>query len=82
MAIDRSGGKTVDLRSYVGGRWRTHERQTTLGQCSCKEAAVWLLALAERNESASEDAVFAAVMADSVEVWPSLLRIARNPQQR
>ncbi len=78
VAIDRSGGKTTDLRSYVGGRWRTHG-DNDLGTVSCKEAAVWLMALAERNESASEAAVFAAVMADSVEVWPSLLRIARNP---
>jgi len=78
VAVDRSGGRTLDLRSYVGGRWRT-QNESDFGTVSCKEAAAWLLALAERNEPASEDAVFPAVLADSVEVWPSLLRIARNP---
>jgi hypothetical protein len=36
------------------------------------------LGVAERGESAGEAAILPATLADSVETWPALLRIARN----
>jgi hypothetical protein len=78
VAVDRAGGRTIAVRAYVGGHWRG-TGALDLGTVSCAEAAGWLLGLAERDEQASEDAVFPAVIADSVVVWPALLRIARNP---
>ena len=77
IALDRSGGETVALRSYVGGRWRGGEA-VDLGTVPAREAAEWLLKLAEQNAGASEDAIFPAVLADSVQPWPALLRIAGN----
>lgn len=77
VALDRSGGRTVALRSYVGGRWRG-SADLDLGMVSAPEASRWLLALAERGEGAAEEAIFPATLADSVETWPALLRVARN----
>ncbi len=78
VAIDRAGGRTTDIRAYVGGRWRANGRATDLGTVSAPEASKWLLALAEQDERASEDAIFPATLADSIETWPALLRLARN----
>jgi hypothetical protein len=77
IALDRAGGKTVSLRAYVGGQWRG-SAAADLGAVPAAEAAGWLLALAERNEPASEKAVFPATLADGVETWPALLKIARD----
>lgn len=77
VALDRSRGKTIALRAYVGGRWRGTDA-VDLGTVPSREAAEWLVQLAESGEMASEDAVFPATLADSAEIWPALLRIARN----
>ena len=77
VALDRSGGRTIALRAYVGGHWQSGDA-VDLGTVPAKEAAEWLIVLAESDEMASDDAVFPATLADSVEVWPALLRIARN----
>jgi HEAT repeat protein len=81
VALDRSGGRTVAIRTYVGGRWHGGTA-TDLGVVPVKEAVNWLLALAERNEPASDDAIFPASIGDSVETWPAMLRIAKNPSLR
>lgn len=78
VALDRSSGRTVAIRTYVGGRWHGG-RATDLGTVPAAEAVTWLLTLAERNEPASDDAVFPASLGDSIESWPALLRIAKNP---
>jgi len=77
VALDRSHGRTVALRAYVGGHWRG-TGAVDLGTVPAKEAAEWLVTLAASSELASEDAVFPATLADSAEIWPALLRIARN----
>lgn len=77
LVVERANGRTTDLRAYVGGRWRG-TADADLGQVSAREAGQWLLALAEAGGPASEDAVFPATLADSMEAWPGLLRIARN----
>jgi hypothetical protein len=77
VALDRAGGRTVALRAYIGGNWRG-TNATDLGSVPAGEASAWLLTLAERNEPASEDAIFPATIAEGVTVWPALLRIARN----
>lgn len=79
LVIERQRGRTTDLRAYVGGRWRG-TADADLGQVPAREAGEWLLALAEGGGPASEDAVFPATLADSMEAWPGLLRIARNGQ--
>ncbi len=52
-----------------------------LGTVSAKDAASYLLAFAMRDESrAAEKAIFPAVLADSVTIWPDLLKIAKSDQ--
>jgi hypothetical protein len=77
IALDRTGGRTTSLRTYVGGNWGK-TAATDLGTVSSADATAWLLALAERNEPASDDAIFPATLGEGVEVWPALIRIARN----
>jgi hypothetical protein len=74
-----SGGKVTKVRSYVGGRWRAAGAGVTdLGTVSAREAATWLLGLAARAPAGSNEAVFAATLADSAVIWPDLVRLAKN----
>lgn len=81
VSLRVSGGKVTSLRTYVGGRWRTTtgDGVTDLGTVSARDAAAYFLALASKDNGAGgEHAVFPAILADSVTVWPDLLRLARN----
>ncbi|HXE57085.1 MAG TPA: HEAT repeat domain-containing protein [Gemmatimonadales bacterium] len=51
---------------------------TDLGAVAAGDAARYLLDLASSRSPAAGDAVFPATLADSVVVWPDLLRLARN----
>ena len=79
VALSKRDGKVWDLRVYVGGEWRTSTTATDLGMIGTKEATSYLLALAQRDDSrASEKAIFASILADSVTIWPDLLKIAKK----
>ena len=81
VALEKRGGQIVRLRTYVGGAWRTpgDAAVTDLGAVPAAAAARYLLDLAERSPGeAGHDAVFPAVLADSVTPWPDLLRLART----
>ena len=72
-------GVPTDLDTYIGGRWRTRPDVTDLGDMPAREAAEYLLGLAEDfDDDVGKDAIFPAAMADSVTVWPDLARIAQN----
>lgn len=74
-----SGGKVSRVRSYVGGRWRAGGTGVTdLGTVAAPEAANYLLDLASRVPGGSNEAVFAATLADSAMIWPALVRLAKN----
>jgi HEAT repeat protein len=78
VALTKRGATITELRVYVGGEWRPNTSATDLGMVSTKDAATYLLALALKDESrASEKAIFPAVLADSVTIWPDLLKIAK-----
>ena len=78
VALTKSSGRITDLRVYVGGEWRPNTTATDLGTVGTKDAASYLLALALKDESrASEKAIFPAVLADSVTIWPDLLKVAK-----
>lgn len=77
LVVERREGRITDLRAYVGGRWRG-TADADLGQVPAREAGQWLLSVAEAGGRAAEDAVFPATLADSMEAWPGLLRIARS----
>jgi hypothetical protein len=80
VVIDRRGGELSDLRFYVGGRWRPAASDVVdLGTVPAREAADYLLSLAQSDRgSLGRKAIFPATIADSAEIWPTLVRIARN----
>lgn len=80
VVLDRRDGQLSDLRFYVGGRWRPPASDVVdLGTVSAREAADYLLSLAESDRgSIGRKAIFPATIADSAEIWPTLLKIARN----
>jgi len=81
VALQKRGGQIHRLRTYVGGAWRSpaDAQVTDLGPVSAVAAARYLLDLAARaGEGVGHDAVFPAILADSVTVWPDLLRLARS----
>ena len=78
VAIDISGGEIVDIDTYVGGRWRERARVTDLGMVPAPEAAAYFMELAATGPGrVSKHAIMPAILADSAEVWPGLLRIAK-----
>lgn len=81
VVIDRTGGETTALRFYVGGRWLPGGPHVTdLGMVPAREAASYLISVAERDRgSIGSKAIFPATLADSANVWPALIRVARNP---
>lgn len=81
VVIDRRNGEISDLRFYVGGRWRPAGSDVLdLGMVPAREAADYLVSLAQNERgSMGEKAVFPATLADSADVWPAFLKIARNP---
>jgi hypothetical protein len=80
VVLEWRDGGLVDVDVYVGGRWRTPDADVVdLGMVSAPAAADLLLDLAEQVRGGStDDLVFPATIADSVEVWPRLLTLARD----
>ena len=80
MVLDRRGGEITDLRFYVGGRWRPAASDIVdLGTVSAREAAEYLLSIAQTEKgSMGAKAIFPATIADSANIWPTLIKIARN----
>jgi hypothetical protein len=81
VVLDRENGELSDLRFYVGGRWRPAGTNVVdLGMVSAGEAASYLLSLAQNERgSLGEKAIYPATIADSADVWPTLITMARNP---
>jgi hypothetical protein len=81
LVIDKSGGQITAIRFYVGGRWRPAGPDVTdLGMVSSREAANYLVSFAQTDRGRmGSKAIFPATLADSADVWPALMRIARNP---
>lgn len=81
ISLTKRGSDVTRLRTYVGGTWRSAAgaSPTDLGTVSAPEAARYLLSLARSATArAADQAVFAATLADSVTLWPDLLRMARD----
>jgi hypothetical protein len=82
VSLTIRSGRVQSLRTYVGGRWVTAPREaavTDLGAAPAREAVDFLLELATREDTrAGEEAILPATLADSVTVWPILLKLARD----
>ncbi len=81
IVLERRDGELADLRFYVGGRWRPAGPDVVdLGTVSAREAADYLITIAQSERgSMGEKAILPATIADSANVWPALIKIARNP---
>jgi len=82
LVLDRRGGEITDVRFYVGGQWRPAGSDVVdLGMVPAREAADYLVSLAQGEKgSMGEKAIFPATLADSADVWPAFLKIARNAE--
>lgn len=78
VTIRVQGGEITDIKTRVGGRWVARNDVVDLGAAPAREAAQLFLGLARRNSSAAEKAIFPALIADSAEVWPGLLALAKD----
>jgi HEAT repeat protein len=81
VSLRKQGGQVTRSEIYVGGRWRAgRDRMTDLGLVPARQAAEFLLALAPEvgDDDDGGELVTAATLADSVVVWPQLLRMARD----
>lgn len=79
LVIDRGGGETLKLRFYVGGRWRERPNVTDLGHVPNQDAADYLMSLVRSERSSvAKEAIMPLTIIDDVEVWPGLLRVARD----
>jgi len=80
LVLYKSGGQVTKIRTYVGGRWRPPVGTVTnIGPVSTREATDYLMSLASTSNSGmGHDAIFPMTLADSVEIWPGLMRLARD----
>jgi HEAT repeats len=80
VALRLTDHRVNSVRTYVGGRWVPDPAAVDLGTVGARDAAEYFLQLAEKDGDRDDggDALLPSVLADSVTVWPSLLRIARS----
>jgi HEAT repeat protein len=82
VVLDRADGGVIDVNTYVGRASDapgTADAGTSLGAVRAAEAAQYLLGLAATVDGKpGRDAILPAVLADSVDVTPQLLAIARD----
>jgi hypothetical protein len=81
VVLTKSGRQVVRIRTYMGGSWRAPTGTVTqLGTVSTREATDYLMSLASSASSSKigSEAIFPMTLADSVEIWPGLLRLARD----
>lgn len=77
--FDRAGREIVSISSFVGPVPERADGITDLGRVRVRDAVEYLLGLAEKSDGrVSRDAILPATLADSVDVGPRLLAIARN----
>lgn len=73
-------GTVTKVSTRVGGRWLPKTGVTDLGMVSAPAASQLMLNIARTGRGqAAEDAILPAMLADSVQVWPDLLKLAKNP---
>lgn len=80
VVLEKRNGEISDLRFHVGGRWRPGGSDVVdLGMVPANEAADYLVSVAQSEKgSMGSKAILPATLADSSNIWPALLRIARN----
>jgi HEAT repeat protein len=82
VSLRMRGGKVSEATTRVAGHWRSASAGATdLGLVPARDASDALLTLARAaDEDAGDELITAATLADSVVVWPELLRMARDSE--
>jgi HEAT repeat protein len=79
VVVSRAGGRVTRLRTSVGAPGAPPAGATDLGTVGAREAAGYLLSVASTGfADVAGDAITSVVLADSVVVWPELLRLVRD----
>jgi HEAT repeat protein len=79
VVVERSGGLSTNLRTYIAGRWRPNPDVTDLGTLGTEQARVLLLAIINTDDGrAAREAILPLTLIDSVTTWTDLMRLARN----
>jgi hypothetical protein len=79
VVLDRAGRDIVSISTFAGPPQPAAAGARDLGRVRASDAADYFLSLAERADGrVSRDAVLPAMLADSTDVGPRLLAIARN----
>ncbi|HEX5726195.1 MAG TPA: HEAT repeat domain-containing protein [Longimicrobiaceae bacterium] len=84
LSLRVADGRVGEVEVRVARPFRDRgARVTELGRVGTAEAARYLVSLAERSGGkVGEEALFPATLADSVTLWPELLRLARTESPR
>ncbi|MEK7402171.1 MAG: HEAT repeat domain-containing protein [Gemmatimonadota bacterium] len=79
VVLDRAGREVVSIAVYAGPMTETPAGVADLGRIRARDAADYLLGLAERSQGrVSRDAIMPALLADSFDFNARLLAIAKN----
>lgn len=82
VAVDVVNGAPSAIRFYVGGRWGSKGDATDAGTVGAAEAARYFGALAEHaSGKVAREAIVVATLADSSDVSPMLLRVAKDEKR-
>jgi hypothetical protein len=82
VAVTVDDGRPVSVRTFVGGNWGTGGSAADLGTVPAAAAAAYFLSLAAEGDGRlSRDAILPAVIADSADIAPDLLRLGRDRQR-
>ena len=82
VAMDVAGGAPTAIRFYVGGRWGGRGDAVDAGTMGASDAASYFAKLAEEAApKVAKEAIVVATLADSANVWPMLLRVAKDDRR-
>lgn len=78
VALTVRNHQVIGVRTRVGGSWPAGGAALDIGTVPAREAAAYFISLAPRLSDSGHNPLFAAVLADSADIAPDLLRLARD----
>ena len=80
VTLTIESGSVTRVTTRVGGRWLPRSGVVDLGTVPAAAASQLMLGIARTGGRAAEDAIMPAMLADSVQIWPDLIGLAKNPK--
>jgi HEAT repeat protein len=79
VALTVRDHQVVGVRTHIGGSWRGGDGAVTdLGRVPAREAAAYFISLGPKLSGSRRDPLLAAAVADSTDIAPQMLRVARD----